>query len=263
MTDHGAPCWYELSTTPGRLAEADAFYAKVLGWTFADAGMEGFTYHLASIGGAMVAGAMDMPADAAGMPPMWLVHVAVDDADRAVAGMTAAGAKVHRPVTPIPGTGRFAVLSDPQGAAFGILEPAPMPEGGGGGAFDQRKAGHGNWHELSTTDPKAAMAFYTGAFGWRPSRSMEMGEMGSYDLFSRNGADIGGMMRLQPGGAPSPCWLPYFGANGIDPAIARIRAAGGTVLHGPVEVPGGAFIAVARDPEGAHFAVVGPKEATS
>ncbi|MEI2807833.1 VOC family protein [Albidovulum sp.] len=276
MTDHGAPCWYELSTTPGKLGEAGAFYAKVLGWTFADAGMDGFDYRLASIDGAMVAGAMDMPADAAGMPPMWLVYFAVDDADRAVAQMAAAGARVHRPVTPIPGTGRFAVLGDPQGAGFGILEPAPMPGGGGaeggaddgadggaGRAFDQKKAGHGNWHELATTDPRAAMAFYTGAFGWRPSRSMDMGEMGSYDLFARNGADIGGMMRLQPGGAPAPHWLPYFGANGIDLAIARIKAAGGSVLHGPAEVPGGAFIAVARDPEGAQFAVVGPKETTS
>lgn len=262
MSHHGAPCWYELATTPGRLEEAQAFYGRVLGWTFADAGMEGFAYRLARSDGDLVAGAMDMPADVSGMAPMWTVYFAVDDADRAVAQMTATGARLHRPVTPIPGTGRFAILGDPQGAGFGILEPAPMPEGGAGNAFDQKKAGHGNWHELATTDHKAAMGFYTGAFGWKPSTSMDMGEMGSYDLFSRDGADIGGMMRLQPGGAPAPHWLPYFGANGIDAAIDRINAAGGTVLHGPVELPGGAFIAVARDPQGAHFAVVGPKETT-
>ena len=260
MSHHGAPSWYELATTPGKLSEAGAFYGKVLGWKVEDAGMKGFAYHLARAGGDLVAGAMDMPADAAGMPPMWLIYFAVDDADRAVAQMTAAGARVHRPVTPIPGTGRFAVLVDPTGAAFGILEPEPMEGGGAGNAFDQGKAGHGNWHELATTDPKAAMAFYTGAFGWTQSRSMDMDGMGSYDLFSRNGADIGGMMRLPPGGGTRPNWLPYFGANGITPAMERITAAGGTVLHRPQEVPGGAFIAVARDPEGAHFAIVGPKE---
>lgn len=259
MTHHGSPCWYELSTTPGQLAAAEAFYGKVLGWSFADAGMEGFTYHLASIGGDMVAGAMDMPPDVAGMPPMWMLYFAVDDADRAVAAMKAAGATVHRPVAPIPGTGRFAILGDPQGAGFGILEPLPMPDGGAGGrAFDQRKAGHGNWHELASSDPKAAMEFYGRTLGWTPSQSMDMGEMGTYDLFAWQGTDIGGMMRLAPG-MPGSYWLPYFGTEGVEAALGRIAAAGGTLVHGPQEVPGGAFIVVARDPQGAHFAVVGPK----
>jgi predicted enzyme related to lactoylglutathione lyase len=260
MSHHGTPCWYELSTAPGHLDDAGAFYARVLGWTFKDAGMEGFTYHLASMGPDMVAGAMDMPADVAGMPPMWMIYFSVADADAAVAGMVKAGATVHRPVAEIPGTGRFAILGDPQGAGFAILEPLP---GGTGGAFDQKKEGHGNWHELMTSDPKAAMTFYGHAFGWTPSQSMDMGAMGSYDLFARNGADIGGMMRLQPGmpgsGGPGGFWLPYFGVNGTEAAMARIRAAGGTVKNGPIEVPGGAFIAVAADPQGATFAVVGPK----
>ena len=58
---HGSPCWYELATREGSLEAAEAFYREVLGWSFADAGMEGFTYHLASVDGAMVAGAMNMP----------------------------------------------------------------------------------------------------------------------------------------------------------------------------------------------------------
>lgn len=259
MTHHGTPCWYELSTTPGQLDAAGAFYEKVLGWSFADAGMEGFTYHLASHGEDRVAGLMDMPPDVPGMPPFWMIYVAVDDADTAVADMVKAGATVHRPVMPIPGTGRFAILGDPEGAGFGILEPEPMPGGGAGGAFDQTKDGHGNWHELTTTDPKAAMSFYAKAFGWTPSQSMDMGEMGSYDLFSHGGADIGGMMRLQPGMPDGGFWLPYFGVTGTEAAIARITAAGGTIKNGPQEVPGGAFIAVAADPQGATFAVVGPK----
>lgn len=260
MSHHGSPCWYELSTAPGHLSDAGAFYAKVLGWSFADAGIEGFTYHLASIGGEMVAGAMDMPPEAKGMAPMWMIYFAVDDADKAVAAMVRAGATLFKDVTPIPGTGRFAILGDPQGAGFGILEPLP---GGAGTAFDQQKQGHGNWNELMSSDPEAAMRFYSGAFGWKPSIRMDMGEMGSYDLFAWNGADIGGMMRLQPGmpgaGATGGFWLPYFGVNGTEAAMTRIRAAGGTIRNGPIEVPGGAFIAVATDPQGATFAVVGPK----
>ena len=50
--------------------------------------------------------------------------------------------------------------------------------------------------------------------------------------------------------------------NGVEAAIGRIEKAGGKVAHGPMEVPGGAFIAVAQDPQGAWFAVVGPKQAS-
>ncbi len=255
---HGTPCWYELSTSPGSLGAAEAFYGEVLGWTVRDAGMEGFDYRLASADGDMVAGLMVMPADAGEMPPFWMIYFAVDDADKAAADIAAAGGRVHREPADIPGTGRFAVVGDPQGAGFGILQPEPMPDGGAGNAFDQRKVGHGNWNELMTTDPEAGFRFYSGLFGWQKSNAMDMGEMGTYQVFSHDGADIGGMMGL--GNAPVPAWLPYFGTNGVDAAIGRIEKAGGTLIHGPAEVPGGAFIAVARDPQGAHFAVVGPKE---
>ena len=259
MGHHGAPCWYELATTPGKLSDADDFYRKVLGWTISDAGMQGFTYHLANTGGDMVAGLMEMPPDVSSMPPFWLLYFAVDDADKAVADMQRAGAKIHRPVAEIPGTGRFAILADPQGVGFGILEPILMPDGSGGNAFDQTKEGHGNWHELSSSDPKAAMGFYSRAFGWTNSRTMPMGEMGDYDMVARNGTDIGGMMRQQPGVPVPGYWLPYFGVDGVDKAIERINSAGGRIVHGPHDVPGGAFIAISSDPQGAMFAVAGPK----
>lgn len=259
MTDmHGSPCWFELMTSAGNLGAAEAFYGDVLGWTTSDAGMDGFTYHLASSGGDMVAGLMEPPRGAEGMPPFWMIYFAVDDADAAVAAIEAAAGRVHRAPADIPGTGRFAVVADPQGAGFGILAPLPMPGGEGGRAFDQAKAGHGNWTELMTTDPAAGFDFYSGLFGWQKSNAVDMGAMGTYQVFSHGGADIGGMMGL--GNAPMPGWLPYFGVNGVSAAIARVQAGGGKLAHGPTEVPGGAFIALAQDPQGAWFAMVGPKE---
>ena len=151
------------------------------------------------------------------------------------------------------------MLADPQGAVFGVLQPLPMEDGSqGGNAFDQKKASHGNWNELMSTDPEAGFAFYAGLFGWAKSTAVDMGAMGTYQVFAHHGADIGGMMGL--GNAPVPCWLPYFGTNGVDAAIGRIEKNSGALVHGPQEVPGGAFIAVARDPQGAYFAVVGPKD---
>jgi uncharacterized protein len=257
---HGHPVWFELATGTGNLDRAGDFYRKVLGWQIGDSGMEGFTYHLATADGDMVAGLMEMPGDVAGMPPAWTVYFGVEDADKAAADIRASGGRVFREPADIPGTGRFAIAADPQGAPFGILRPDPMEGGGETRAFDQQKAAHGNWLELMSTDPSEGFDFYARLFGWRKSDAIDMGEMGSYQIFAHDGADIGGMMGL--GNAPQPCWLPYFGANGVNPAIGRIRDAGGTIHHGPQEVPGGAHIAVATDPQGAWFAVVGPLEET-
>lgn len=262
---HGNPCWYELTTSKGNLGAAGAFYGKVLGWQVQGSGMPDLTYHLATSDGDMIAGLMEMPDDVSGMPPMWMIYFSVDNADKAAADAKAAGASIHREPADNPGTGRFAILGDPQGAGFGILQPdlsqmtpEQIAKAQTTGAFDQKKTGHGNWNELMTTDPEAGFAFYSGLFGWQKSTPVPMGEMGIYQLFSHQDADIGGMTGL--GNAPRPCWLPYFGVNGVTAAMARITEAGGSIVHGPQEVPGGAFTAIARDPQGAQFAIVGPKE---
>lgn len=248
MTKQGKPVWYELTTTDP--AAAQDFYSRVIGWSVADAEMPGMDYRIASAGGDMVAGMMLPPME--GIPPNWMTYFAVDDCDGSAREAQSVGAQLHAGPQDIPGVGRFAVLSDPQGAVFALLKMDSDS-----GAFDQKKSGHGNWHELMSTDPAAGLAFYGRLFGWTPSRAMDMGEMGTYQIFAHDGQDIGGMMGL--GNAPVPCWLPYFGVEGVDAAIARIGAAGGQKVHGPMEVPGGAFIVVARDPQGAHFALVGPK----
>lgn len=258
----GNPCWYEF--TSGNSPAAAEFYGKVLGWQSQDSGLPGFDYLLAKSGDDMVAGLANADGDE---PPHWLIYFAVDDCDASVQQALKAGAKVLDGPTDIPKTGRYAIIADPQGARFGILQPdmsdmtpEQIAKAETTGAFDQKKSGHGNWNELMSTDPEAGFAFYSGLLGWQKSTPVPMGEMGIYQLFSHRGADIGGMMGL--GFAPGPCWLPYFGANGVTAAMARITDAGGAIIHGPQEVPGGAFIAIARDPQGAHFAVVGPKEET-
>ena len=250
MTLHGTPTWYELCTRDP--AAAQAFYGPLLGWSFQDAGMDGFSYTLAAIGGQMVAGLMDPEQD---MPEFWMTYFAVTHCDDAVVRAKTLGASVHRAPEDIPGTGRFAILADPQGAVFGLLQPL---DGTPGHAFDQAKSGHGNWHELNSADPVAGFDFYAALLGWSRSTAMDMGEMGKYQLFAHAGRDIGGMMSVMNPSIPSH-WLPYFGSPGIDSATSQIKAAGGSVAHGPSEVPGGAWIVVAQDPRGAWFALVGPR----
>ena len=252
MSFHGLPCWYELATTD--LAAAKEFYAGLLGWTWADSGMQGMTYLLASCDGDMVAGLF---APDPGMPAAWSTYTAVDDADATAAQAKALGATVVMPPTDIPGTGRFAVLIDPQGAAFGILQPQPMADGSAGGAFNQQKSGHGNWHDLATPDTAAALAFYGALFGWAQTRAMPMGPDMVYTVINRDGQDIGGIFTEGTKAGPAK-WTVYFGIPSVNAAVTAVKSTGGAVQHGPAEVPGGAYIIHCTDPSGAAFALVGP-----
>ena len=243
---HGAPCWYELGTND--LDGAGRFYSSVLRWTVADAGMPDFAYHLATASdGSMVAGLMSNAQQEASPPPNWVVYFTTRDCDETAASIRNAGGSVFVEPSDIPGTGRFAVVSDPQGAVFGILQPLPMDDDSAGGrAFDQSSEGHGGWHELMSPEPRAGFEFYATQFGWTKGDTVDMGDMGTYQVVQHAGADIGGMMGL--GNSPVPAWLTYFGVDSTDAAIERINAAGGAVQHGPMDVPGGAIIAIRDRP---------------
>ncbi|TXM91110.1 VOC family protein, partial [Methylobacterium sp. WL122] len=129
--------------------------------------------------------------------------------------------------------------------------PPPMPPRGTPGPFA--------WHELHARDWEPAFAFYAGLFDWETSMAVDMGPMGTYQVFARSGVDLGGMMSAPLPTAPS--WLFYIAVEAIDAAAERVAAAGGTVLQGPHPVPGGDWIVQAQDPQGTPFALVGPKPA--
>jgi len=245
--------WYEL-TTPDPDA-AERFYGAVLGWSARDAQVPGMRYSLFSIGGQDIAGMM---APIGGAPAMWLGYVCVDDIDAAYARLQESGGQTMMPVTPIPGVGRFAICVDPQGAAFALLEYAadfPKPT-------DPAKGiqGHGWWRELHTTDLDAAFAFYRQQFGWEEKDRMDMGPMGVYQIFgSAGGMGAGGLFN---DGRRAPFWLFYFWVDDIDATQTAILAGGGAIANGPMEVPGGAWIIEATDPQGVTFAVVGDRKKT-
>jgi predicted enzyme related to lactoylglutathione lyase len=149
------------------------------------------------------------------------------------------------------GAGRYAVLKDPHGASFAILDPEnsrPEPAG-------MPPAGSFSWHELATTDNEAAFAFYSGLFGWDALARHDMGPMGIYLIFGTNGVQRGGMF-VKPAENPGPPnWLPYVSIPDCDVAFASATAAGAKGLVPPMTVPGGTRIAQIQDPTGAAVAV--------
>lgn len=253
---HGHFVWYELMTTDQEAAIR--FYGDVVGWTARDAGMPGMAYALLSSAGDDICGVMDLPetARAMGAPPSWIGYVGVDDVDVAAASVAAGGGQVYRAPEDIPGIGRFAVVADPEGAVFALFRGAgEMPP-----RNPAQRPGLVGWHELMAADRERAFAFYEGQFGWAKDTAVDMGPLGVYQIFNYgSGADgVGGMM-TRPPGVTASFWIYYFTTDDITAAEARVIAGGGRIINGPMEVPGGVHIFQAQDPQGAVFAMVGPK----
>ena len=203
-----------------------------------------------------VGGLMDIPAEAkaGGAPPNWMLYVAVEDADATVAQARSLGAKVEVEPREVPGVGRFAVLSDPQGAVFAILQP-PDPA-----AYSEPETVPAplefSWLELATTDREAATAFYGALFGWERQNANDMGgPVGVYQEFGRPGLPLGGIYTKPPDMPFPPFWLLYAKVTDLQASLAAVKAGGGTVLMGPMDIPGGDSIAQCLDPQGAAFAL--------
>jgi len=237
--------WHELLTTD--TAGAAAFYPKVLPWRTAPSSMPGYTIWMA--GQTQIGGLMALPAEAGATPPHWLVYVGTPNVDATCSQAQGLGAHVVKSPADIPNVGRFAVLSDPQGATFALFTPGGGPPPGAPSA-----QGGFSWHELATTDVAAALRFYGQLFGWTKGPGHDMGAMGVYQILMLGGSQVGGMCNVQ-GPSTAPSWLSYVNVGDAGRAVAGAKAAGGRLLHGPMEVPGGSWIAMMMDPQGGAFAV--------
>ena len=233
----GTFVWYDQMSND--LPGAEAFYAKAVGWNLAPNTMNAQRYTLLKAGETMVGGLMPIPEEAAkmGVRPAWMGYIAVDDVKAYAGKCKAAGGAIRHP----------------HGAGFilfkGNSEEAP--------AQDPAKPGHIGWHELHAGDPASDFAFYSGLFGWKKGEAMDMGSMGTYQIFTTKEKQSGGMM-TKMAQDPAPFWLYYFTVDAIDAAAARVKSAGGQIVNGPMQVPGGQWIVNGLDPQGAMFAMVSP-----
>jgi predicted enzyme related to lactoylglutathione lyase len=241
--------WHELLTTD--LESASSFYSRVVGWTMQTSDWNQ-SYKL-FVSGTPMAGLMILPdeAKAMGAPPHWLAYIGTPQVDATLREAVMLGGRVLVEPMDLPGIGRFAVLMDPQGAAFAIF----TPEGEGGSSDHSTELGDFSWHELITTDWQAGFAFYQRLFGWEKTEAMDMGAMGTYQMFGLRGRTMGGMFN-KPAEMPAPPhWLPYALVTDARRAADLVKSAGGRVVNGPMEVPGGDWIVQFQDQQGVIFAV--------
>jgi hypothetical protein len=258
------PCsfiWYELMTTNADAAAA--FYGVVIGWTVhppepgspiayrmitrSDGGGQGGVLQLTS------------EMEAGGAHPAWVPYLYADDLDAVIAAILADGGRLLAPRMDIP-EGSFAMVTDPAGTPFYLMRPNPPADQpkAESDVWSREKAQHVRWNELPSPDPEGAKAFYARHFGFAFNDVMPMGPMGDYCFMDQGDLRLGAIMPRQNPQQPA-LWTLYFGVPDIDASAAAITAAGGTILFGPHEVPGGEYNVIALDPQGAVFGLVGPK----
>lgn len=253
MSAPGSWIWYELLTSD--VEAALRFYGSVIGWQpKPHVVVPG--YYLFAAKDADIGGMMALAPEIGLRRPVWLGYVAVESVDATVASMVEDGARNCVPPTTYPGVGRFAMLTDPQGAPFYVMRPAP--ESGGESRSFGAEVGHCQWNELLTGDPVAAVAFYTRQLGWEKGEVLPMGPLGDYQFLLSAGLRFGAAMKRGDPAAP-PLWRFYFGVDDIDRAAKAVVDGGGTLKGEPQQVPGGAFAAAAVDPQGAEFGISGPR----
>jgi predicted enzyme related to lactoylglutathione lyase len=244
-TIRGEFVWHDLVTP--NTAGAHEFYANAVGWK-TESWDKDQAYQMFAAPSGPIGGTVENKSTT----PHWLAYIGTPDVDAAVDTATRLGARVLTAAAPLPNGGRYATLADPQGGTFGIYASSTWA-----GPDGAPKVGEFSWHELaSNVEPNEAFKFYSELFAWDEISQHDMGAMGPYLIFGRNGRRLGGIFNKGAAGKPgSAYWLSYVSVADLDACVEQSKAARGSVLVGPMDVPDGDRIAQLMDPYGAFFAL--------
>jgi predicted enzyme related to lactoylglutathione lyase len=253
-SDRGLFVWHELNTTD--IAAADAFYSELIGWKSKpwDPNPSYKVWTLGREGRAGLYQIHEVP-NVVTPPPHWLNYIGTPEVDATVRQAVELGGKVVTPAADVPRVGRMAVLQDPQGAMFAVSARLERVK------WKEPQIGDFSWHELMTSNWQTAFDFYSKLFGWEKMQAMDMGPIGTYQIFGTGGHQLGGM--FNPGGMPGggPQWLPYILVRDVKKTAEMTKEMGATIANEPTEVPGGDMVFAGVDLQGAMFAAHAKKRA--
>jgi predicted enzyme related to lactoylglutathione lyase len=244
----GSFCTTVLRTTnPDR---ASAFYGGLLAWT--TQAVPGAPDHrLLQSGGKTVASLHRMSTG----DDQWVPHASVESVERTVGDAIALGATlVDR--SEVPGIARLATLRDPEGAAFGLWQPAPHQ-----GAERMEEAGSLWWIEVVSRHVAGARDFYGRLFGWS-TVDTAFEPFNAYVVFKRGDVSEGGILPMQEGWEFDPVWNSIVEVADCDAAIARGCELGGAEVFVHT-VPKHGRIGSVADPGGAILVLRGPVSPSS
>jgi predicted enzyme related to lactoylglutathione lyase len=246
--------WDELHTRDRDKAEA--FYNTLFGWTSTPVEMSPeYTYHLLNRAdnGEMFAGSHQQGPDETDQPSFWLVSLGTDDVDKATAKASELGATVVMEPMDIPGTGRFSLFIDPQGAAVAALAYAD------GGSAPDRGEGPGCivWHELVSSDPEASANFYSSIFGFE-AVAQDMGELKA--TVFKQGDEMFANILPKPSPEAPDAWVFYVEVRDAQETTDLAKKSGGAVIVPPMPLPPIGTVGWLADPTGAVFGILQPAD---
>ncbi len=247
----GAFCWIELATTDQNAAKS--FYGALFGWSVHDNPMRpNDFYSMFKLEGRETGAAYTLRPDqrSQGVPPHWMIYVAVESADATADRAAQLGGKVLARAFDVYDVGRMAVLQDPTGATFSVWQ-AKKHAGTGITGVDGTLC----WADLSTPDRERAGQFYTSLFNWKILKDDEEPAHQYWHL--KSGEEFIGGIPPATHRDPStpPHWLAYFVVSDCDAAVAKAKQLGGKTHLAPMTLEDVGRFAVLADPQGAVFAV--------
>lgn len=244
--DPGVPSWVDLGTSD--IPKAIEFYSGLFGWQIEQGPPEAGGYSMCLLRGKAAAGLGQQTNPGR---PYWTTYVNVDSVDETLGKAKSAGGNVLMDGMDVMEFGRMGIIQDPVGAVISLWEPRAHH-----GAQIVNEPNSYSWSELITTDVEGSKQFYGAVFGWGSQTHGEGGPM-PYTEWKIGERSVGGMMPkppMMPAEVP-PHWGVYFAVDGTEGAVEKVKALGGELIMGPMDVEPGRF-AVVADPQGAVFNVI-------
>jgi len=241
----GKVIWHDLITPD--LEAAKRFYSALFGWSYRD--LSG-SYSVAYSGGEAVGGIFQRPLrSGAQRQPLWLTFIAVGDAGQAARLAEQNGAKILAGPSSRPNRGEQAVLSDPEGAMFGVLTSS-----NGDPPDYQADPGAWIWSVLLVHDSDQEATFYQKIFDYEVFDISE-GEPLQVVLSSQDYARAT-VRPLARGARGRPRWLGFVRVEDVASAASKAQSLGARVLVEPRTDRHGGRIAVIADPAGAPLGLM-------
>jgi predicted enzyme related to lactoylglutathione lyase len=203
-------------------------------------------------------------AEYAHLPLQWTPHIQVASVAGSVQRALDLGGNVLMHAKDDDGTSQWAVLIDPNGAAFGIIPILPaeaVPPGDGAASGDVVTAvGRICWLDLTVSDGPATRDFYRQVVGWSV-QNVEMEDGGEryadYNMLGGDGKPAAGVCQARGAnvGLP-PVWMIYLPVGDFDESLRRVPEEGGKIVKAIQRDDGEYAYAAVRDPVGVYLALM-------
>ncbi len=198
-------------------------------------------------------------AEYAHLPLQWMPHIQVADVAASVQRALDLGGSVLMHAKDDDGKSQWAVLLDPNGAAFGIIPIVP-PEAMPPVSRDTAApVGRISWLDLTVADASATRDFYRQVVGWSVQH-VEMEDEGApyadYNFLHEDGTPVAGIRHERGANAGHPrAWMIYLPVGDLAESLRRVQEEGGKVIKAMQGEDGEYLYAVVQDPVGAYLAL--------